>query len=196
MSVTDIVREIDAQTAAEIDRRLADADVRAAAVVEQARDAIRARVEAALARAEPAIRAETARRVNAARQRLRDRRAELALDTTTAVYASAHARLDAIAGGAEPGRWTDSLHALLDEALGLVGPEPTVRLRDCDARVVAARVRAVGGRVERVPDHSPAGVVVRSCDGRIEVDATIQVRLERAHARLAEWLAGQLGLGS
>lgn len=196
MSVTDIVRQIDAETAAEIDRRLADADVRAAEMIGQARVLVSARVETAVARAEPAVRSESARRTNAARQRLRDRRAELALDTTTAVYATARARLDAIAGGAEPERWARSLHALLDEALALVGPEPVVRLRDRDASVVAARVRAVGGHLERLPDDSPAGVVARSSDGRIEVDATIQVRLDRAHARLAEWLAGQLGLGA
>jgi vacuolar-type H+-ATPase subunit E/Vma4 len=196
MSVTNIVRQIEAETAVEIGRRLAEADERAAVVQRRARDAVRARVAAEVARAEPAIRAESARRVNAARQRLRDRRAELALDATAAVYAVAREQLDAIAGGAEPERWANALHALLDETLELVGPEPTVRLRDGDADAVVSRVRAVGGRVERLPGESPAGLVAQSSDGRIEVDATIGIRLDRAHARLAEWLAGQLGLGA
>lgn len=196
MSVIEIVRRIDAETTAEIDRRLADADERAVETLDRARALVAARVETAVARAEPAVRSESARRANAARQRLRDRRAELALGTTTAVYASARARLDAIAGGAEPERWANALLALLDEALVAVGPEPLVRVRDCDAATVADRVRAAGGRIERLPDDSPAGIVARSADGRIELDATIRVRLDRARGRLAEWLAGQLGLGA
>ena len=47
MSVADIVRQIDAETAAEIDRRRADADGRAAGVIDQARAAVAARVEKA-----------------------------------------------------------------------------------------------------------------------------------------------------
>ena len=127
---------------------------------------------------------------------LRERRAELSLDTTTAVHAAARARLDAIAGGAEPDRWASALGRLLEEALELAGPGATVRVRDCDAGIVAACVEAAGGRLECSPDDSPAGVVARSSDGRIEVDATIPVRLDRAHARLAEWLARQLGIGA
>jgi vacuolar-type H+-ATPase subunit E/Vma4 len=153
-------------------------------------------VETAVARAEPAIRAETARRTNTARQHVRERRAELALTTTTAVHAAARARLDAIASGDQPERWADALRRLLEEALTLVGPGATIRVRSCDAGIVAAGVQAAGGRLERSPAGSPAGVVARAVDGRIEVDATIDVRLDRAHARLAEYLARTLGLGA
>lgn len=196
MSVAEIIREIDMETAAEIERRLAEADRRAEAVIEQARADVRTRVEAAVARAEPAIRADSARRTNAASQRLRERRAMVALTRTNAVHAAASAQLDAIAGGAEPERWARSLNRLLEEALELVGPEATVRVRDCDAGAIAARVQAAGGRLERLADSAPAGVVARSSDGRIEVDATIHVRLDRARVRLAEWLARHLGLGA
>jgi vacuolar-type H+-ATPase subunit E/Vma4 len=196
MSVADIIREIDVETAVEIERRLAEADRRAAEVLEQAGADVRARIEAAVVRAEPAIRAETARRTNVARLRLQERRAEMALTRMTGVHAAASARLGAIAGGAEPERWARSLHGLLEEALALVGPEATVRVRDCDAGIIAACVQAAGGRLERLADDAPAGVVARSPDGRIEVDATINVRLDRAHVRLSEWLAGQLGPGA
>jgi vacuolar-type H+-ATPase subunit E/Vma4 len=196
MSVADIIGAIEAETAVEIERRLGEAQLRADQVVEQARTDVRARVEAAVARAEPAIRAEAARRTNAARLRLRERRAEVALTRTTAIHAAARAQLAAIAGGAEPERWAGSLHGLLEEALALVGPEATVQVRVRDAGFVAACVQAAGGRLEPLADDAPAGVVARSSDGRIEVDATIQVRLDRAHVRLAEWLAGQLGLGA
>jgi vacuolar-type H+-ATPase subunit E/Vma4 len=196
MSVADIVREIEVETAVEIEQRLAEADRRADEIREQARAAVRARVEAAVIRAEPAIRAETARRTNAARQRIRERRAEIALTRTTAVHAAASAQLGAIAAGAEPERWAGSLHRLLDEALELVGPEATVGVRDRDAGSVAVWVDAAGGHLDRLADDAPPGLVARSSDGRIEVDATIQVRLDRAHARLAEWLAQQLGLGA
>jgi vacuolar-type H+-ATPase subunit E/Vma4 len=196
MSVAEIVREIDTVTAADIERVLAEADVRAREILEQAGAVVRARVETAVVRAEPAIRAETARRTNLARQRVRERRAELALTTTVAVRAAALARLDAIACGDEPERWADSLQRLLDEALALVGPGATIHVRGCDAGIIAARVQAMDGCLELLAADSPAGILARAADGRIEVDATIDVRLDRAHARLAECLARTLGLGA
>src|SRR5512141_2164339 len=105
MSVAEIVREIDTVTESDIERRLTEADLHAREILERAEADVRLRVETAVVRAEPAVRAETARRSNAARQRVRERRAELALATTTAVHAAARARLDAIAGGDDPERW-------------------------------------------------------------------------------------------
>lgn len=196
MSVAEIVREIDAATAADIGRRLDEADRQAGDILERARADVRARVETAVVRAEPGIRAEAARRTNAARQRVRERRAELALTTSTAVYAAAEARLAAIAGGEQPERWGTALRRLLDEALALVGPGATIHVRDADAGVVADRVRAAAGHLECLPAGSPPGLIVRGADGRIEVDATIALRLDRAYTRLGEWLALTLGLGA
>ena len=193
MSGADIVREIERETSAEVEQILAAADQRAAEVIETARSAVRARVEAASARAEPAIRAEAGRRVNGARLRLSERRVEVTLARTAAVQAAAADRLQAIAAGAEAERWAASLDRLTSEALELAGPGATVRIRRRDAGSIAGMVDALGGRLEMV-DDAPAGVVGISADGRIEVDATIPPRLERARIRLAEIVAGHLGL--
>jgi vacuolar-type H+-ATPase subunit E/Vma4 len=195
MSVTDIIAGIERETAAKIDRRLAEADATAEAILDQARAGVRARVEDAVVRAEPAIRAATARRTNAARARLQERRDQLTLGRATAVHDAARAQLDAIAAGGDPERWARSLRCLLDEALELVGRQAVVRVRDRDASLIAARVREADASLERLPDDAPAGIVAVSSDGRLEVDATLECRLRRARAGLAESVARQLGLG-
>jgi hypothetical protein len=48
--------------------------------------------------------------------------------------------------------------------------------------------------VLELDDDAPAGVVALSADGRLEVAATVPVRLERARVRLAETVAASLGL--
>lgn len=194
MSSAAIVRDVERETAAELERLLGSADQRAAEIAETSRAAVRAQVEAALARAEPAVRAEAARRVNAARLRLNERRVELALARTAAVHATAADGLAAIAAGAEGERWATALVRLTCEALDLTGPGTTVRIRRRDAGIVAEHVRTLAGRLEPVADDAPAGVVAVSEDGRLEVDATITTRLERARVGLAEAVAGRLGL--
>ncbi len=194
MSSAQIVREVERETAIELDELLSSADERAAAIIESAKAAVRARVEGAIAQAEPAARAEAGRRVNAARSRINQRGVELTLARTAAVHAAASARLEAIADGAEGERWPLALGRLTGEALGFAGPGARVRVRRCDAGVARALVDEYAGSLELVDDAS-AGVLARSADGRIEVDATIQVRLDRARVRLAETVAARLGLG-
>ena len=194
MSSADIVREVERETAAEVEQILLAADRRAAEIIETARTTVRARVEAALGRAEPAGRAEAARRVNDARLRLNERRVVLAIARTTALRTAAADRLTAIAAGAEPEPWAAALVRLAQEALELAGDGATVRVRSRDAALIAEQVEAAGGRLEAADDDAPAGIVAVSVDGRLEVDATIPVRLDRACVRLAEVVAGSLGL--
>jgi vacuolar-type H+-ATPase subunit E/Vma4 len=196
MSSTDIVREIERETAAELDRLLASADQRATEIVEAAVAEVRRRAEAAIVRAEPAVRAEARRRANAARLRLNERRLEMALARTAAVHAAAADRLQAITTCPEQEPWAAALVRLTREALDLAGPGASVRVRRRDTEIVGELVRAHGGRLEPDGDDAPAGVVAISADGRIEVDATIPVRLDRAWARLAEDVARRLGLGT
>src|SRR3990172_3052600 len=114
----------------------------------------------------------------------------------------ARARAPAACGRAEP--------AIRAEATRMVN---AARLRLLERRAelgaawveavfadAAARLEAVAGgaaqpRRARAPGRlGEGGVVARSSDGRIEVDATIAARLERARARLAEPVARILGL--
>jgi len=173
MSIEAILGQIEAEAAAEAARRLAGARERAAQLVAEAEERSRAQVAAACGRAEPAIRAEATRMVNAARLRLLERRAELGAAWVEAVFADAAARLEAVAGGADEPRWARALERLVEEATALAGPDAIVTAGSGDGA---------------------AGVVARSSDGRIEVDATIAARLERARARLAEPVARILGL--
>jgi len=193
MTTAAIVADIERETAAEIDRLLADADARAAAIVAAAHDELRLAVGAACARAEPVARLAGARRANAARLRLLDRRADLAIVRSEAVFDEAGRRLAAIAGGADPGRWAAALDRLVDEALGLAGPGATVVVRQADLPYVADRVRARA--VVSAADDADPGPRATSADGRLEVDATLASRLERARVRLAEAVAAGLGLG-
>jgi vacuolar-type H+-ATPase subunit E/Vma4 len=194
MSTTLIVREVERETAAEIERLLASADQRAEAMVAAARAEVQARVEAAVGRAEPAVRAEARRRANAARLRLNEQRLAVAVARAAAVRAAAAERLAAIAAGAEPERWSAALGRLTREALGLVGKGASVRIRHRDAGALTGLVNELGGVLELVADEAPAGVVVTSADGRVEVDATVTVRLDRAWVRLAEVTAARLEL--
>lgn len=195
MGVTEIVAEIERDTASQVERRLAEADASAEAILAQARARVEADVGDAVVRAEPAVRAATARRTNAARLRLQERRDRLMLSRTTAVHEAAGEQLDDLAAGAEPERWAASLRRLLDEALDIVGPHATVRVRTRDAALVADRARDAGATLERLPDDASPGILAVSADGRLEVDATISGRLDRARLALAESVARELGLG-
>jgi vacuolar-type H+-ATPase subunit E/Vma4 len=194
MSSADIAREVERETAAELEALLGAAESQAMTTIEAARVAVRARVQAAIAREEPALRAEAGRRVNAARSRLGQRRVEVVLARTDAVHAAARERLDAIARDGEDGRWEAALRGLTREALALAGPGATVRVRGRDADLVRAFVEASAGILEIATDDAPPGVVARARDGRMEVDATIPVRLARARVRLGETVAAQLGI--
>lgn len=195
MGVEAMVRLIERESAEEAARLVAEAEARASAIVEGAEASAAASAAAAVERAEPALRAEEVRAVNAARLRLLERRAALAAERVGAVFDAAAARLAAIAGGREPGRWGPALSGLVREALDGMGAGATVHIRPSDAAAVADAAMSAGARVEppEGPDP-PAGLMVRSGDGRLEVDATLPVRLERARGRLAESVARLLRL--
>lgn len=193
MSSAEIVLQIERETAAEVEGILAAADRRATEIEEAARDAVRARVTRAVERSEPAVRASAGRRANEARLRLNERRVDLALARTAAVFDAAAAELGEIAGGGDPQRWVAALGRLTREALELTGPGATVRVGLRDAAAISTVVEDAGGRLEAGAEDAPDGVIAVSANGRIEVDATIPVRLERARSRLAEVVAGSIG---
>ncbi len=195
MSVEAILERVEAEAAAEAARLLGDARNRAASRIDEANEAARAHVAAACERAEPEFRAEAARIVNAARLQLLERRAELAAARSAAVFEAAATTLEAIAGGAEE-RWAASLRRLADEAIGLAGPGARVAVRQRDCALLAERAASHGARLEPIDDrNAPAGILARSADGRIEVDATLPTRLERARVSLAESIARTLEPG-
>jgi vacuolar-type H+-ATPase subunit E/Vma4 len=196
MSVEAIVRVIEAESAEEADRILADARERATTLVRDAQAAADARVRTARERAEPSHRAEAMRLVNAARLRLLERRAEHSAAVVAAAFGEAEARLDAIAGDPSGERWRHALARLIDEAVGLVGPGAVIRVRPADAPVAGPIARGLGARLdEDGSPETPPGIIAWAADGLIDVDATLPSRLGRARTRLAESVARLLGAG-
>jgi vacuolar-type H+-ATPase subunit E/Vma4 len=195
MTIAAIVARIVEESTAEASAILHEADTRAASLVQGARDELRMRVQAALERGEPARQAEGIRRVNAARMRSLEQRATGIARRTDLAFAEAAGELDRIATGADPERWAVALRRLVDEALSHVGDRAVVRVRAADAAAIAETVAGAGARLELAAATELApGVVVRSADGRLEVDATVPARLERARSRLAERVARALGV--
>jgi len=136
------------------------------------------------------------RLVNAARLRLLERRAEHSAAIVAEAFREAEARLDAIAGDPSGERWQRALERLIDEAVGLVGPEAVIRVRAAEAPVVGPIAERLGARLDEDGDpEMPPGVLAWSADGLVDVDATLPSRLGRARTRLAESVARLLGAG-
>jgi vacuolar-type H+-ATPase subunit E/Vma4 len=207
MSVEEIVRVVESNAQAEAEAIVATARTSAATLVAAAEAAAEARVREACERAEPGYRAEAMRLVNTARLRLLEQRAARSASLVDAVSEAAAARLAIIA--AEPGgaRWPSALARLMDETAGLIGPggvlvvravdaaaaRPTATRLGCRLEVMGAGVDAGQGAPGAVSAPAP-GVLGRSADGRVEVDATLPARLERARVLLAEPVARLLGV--
>lgn len=192
MSVEAIVRAVEEAAAAEADGIVAGARADAAAAVSAAQAAADSAVRAACDRAEPRFRAEAMRRVNASRLRLLERRAVRSAQLVDATAEAARARLAEIAADPTGPRWIGALERLLEETAALVGSGGTLRVRRADIGAARSTAARLGCRLE--PSDIAPGVIGRSADGRIEVDATVPVRLERARIRFAEPVARLLGV--
>jgi vacuolar-type H+-ATPase subunit E/Vma4 len=197
VSVEAIVRVVEAESVAEAERILAAARTRAADMVAAAEAEAMARVREACERAAPGYRAEGMRRLNAVRVRRLERRASRSAELVDAAAREAGDRLVAIA--ADPGdrRWQAALARLVEETAGLVGPGGVLRVRAVDVSTAQVAAERLGCRVEPFDtggESAPPGVVGRSADGRIEVDATLPVRLARARVDLAGRIAGLVGV--
>jgi vacuolar-type H+-ATPase subunit E/Vma4 len=201
VSVDAIVRLIGSEATAEAERILSDARDRAADLLEAAEASVVARVGEACARAEPMYRAEAMRLVNAARLRLLEHRAAAAASLVEDVMVGAQARLVAIAE--ERGeRWRGALERLIEETAEIVGHDAEIHVRSADietARPIVERLDCRLGAIDvggdtGTADGLHAGVLGRSADGRIEVDATLGARLARARTTLSEPIARLLGV--
>jgi vacuolar-type H+-ATPase subunit E/Vma4 len=194
MSVEALVAAIDAEAQAEAAALLERAQVEATALVDAARRRAEARVAEARAAAERAARAEAARRLTAIRLRDVGAQAAALAGRLDRVFEEAARDLAAIADGGDTPRWEAALLRLAAEAAELTGPGATIVARPADASLLTAApaVRGTRARVAVDPDLPP-GIVARSDDGRVEVDATLPARLARARERLAGVVAARLG---
>lgn len=194
MSVQRLVQAIEAEAETEGGAILDRAEAEAVAIVEAARQRAAERVAAARAAAEQAARSEAARRVNTLRLRNVGARAEVLAESVEGVFRAAGEEAAAIADGGDPERWTRALRRLVDEAVAVAGPQAVSAVRTIDAAAVREAAAAAGARLEIVVDPAlSAGLLARSTDGRVEIDATLPVRLARAREQLAGEVAVLLG---
>lgn len=197
MSVEAIVHAVEMTAAAESDAIAAAARADAASIKAAAEAAADARIREACERADPGFRAEAMRQVNTARLRLLERRAARSAELVNAATDAARVRLAEIAADADGPRWTAALERLLEETAALIGPQGTMSVRRVDlaaARPVAARLGCPVEPFDGSSGDDVPGVIGRSADGRVEVDATLPVRLAHARIRFAERVAHLLGV--
>jgi len=200
MGVQTIIGLIEREAAEESAGIVADAERTAADLVAGAEADVATRVDEALDRHGAEIRAESQRRINTVRLRVLENRATLDAERLGAVFQAADDRLRAIADGvdgadgADGVRWSAALVRLSKDALESVGPAARLRVRRRDAPALADLVAERRAELEVADDGTPAGAVVTSADGRIEIDASLPVRLERARTLLAESVAAMLAL--
>lgn len=193
MGVEAIVRVIEAEAEAEARRLVEEARRSAEERIARAEADAEAAVEAAAAQLEAELRSELVRAVNAARRRRLEAEAAALVAMLGAAADAARAELEAIANAVEPAaraRWHRALRAWLEEALAVTGIPARAVVRPSDVALLAGRD---GVEVVTDPELSP-GCRVTGRDGRVEVEATLPVRLARAEARCAEALARALGL--
>jgi vacuolar-type H+-ATPase subunit E/Vma4 len=194
MGVEGIIAVIEREADLEAARIVENAEREAQEVVAAAEAAVQARVDAAVERHGPEIAAGSRRRVNTVRLRILEERARADAARLTAVFDAAEERVTSIAGGADPVRWSSALSSLCLEALRSVGEGATVSVRGRDADAIAEAAATWRAQIVALGDEADPGLLVSSGDGRIEVDARLAVRLERARSLLAEAVAQQLHL--
>ena len=218
MGVETIVALIREESASESEGSARDAEADASKRIAAAEAAAARAVADAVARAAPGARSAGQRRVNSVLRRLVEKRAELAARQVDAVFAEATAWVNAIAegadadrGGPDPAgaqsadparagpdvagadRWRAALQRMARGAIAACGEESILTVRSRDAGRLSEGGMFDNGRILAVLD-APPGVVARSPDGRVEVDATLPVRLARARARLADDVARRVGV--
>jgi vacuolar-type H+-ATPase subunit E/Vma4 len=184
MGSAEILRAIADDTDREVARLLDDATARATEIVATARRAAQARVDEAVTAADPELRAEASRTINAARVEMLHARAAASAARLAAAFELAERRLPGTWKSGDS-RWRAALLGLAGDALSATGAGSTLTARpiDCDRlRPLLSR-----GVAEIISDSGlPAGVIARSADGRVEVDATVTSRLAGARRLLAE----------
>lgn len=195
MGVEKIIQLIEQEAADEAAMIVADAERDASESVAAAEATVAAQIAEALERLGPEIRAESQRRINAVRLRILEERARDDAERLTAVFDAAQARLEAIADGADAPRWSRAMERLCGDALESVGEGASIAICSRDASAIAEAARRGSAEIVSNPDSAPAGLVVTSHDGRIEVDASLAVRIDRARSLLAEAVARMLMLG-
>jgi vacuolar-type H+-ATPase subunit E/Vma4 len=193
MSLEAILEAIRAEAETGAGRVVDDARREADRLIEAARSDAEERVRTAASAAEPGLRAEAVRIVNAARLRRLREQADAAAAATDAAWTEAERRLDEVVDDpSAEGRWPRALLGLAGEALATAGAGASIETRPTEAGLLRELAEGRGARLVTRPGAAP-GVIVRSADGSLEIDATLPARLGRARRALAAEVAELLG---
>jgi vacuolar-type H+-ATPase subunit E/Vma4 len=191
MALDHLLAALERDATAQAEALRAEARATAAAMTREADERVALRRRDALATRETAVRQSTESALadarHASRRRMLDARQRL-LDQ---VFAAAHALLPEAVNGAS---YRAAVPRHIAEALEAVGDEPAViRCPEALVPVVQPIVASQARVTVRGDPGVPPGMVVTTTDGVIEVDQTLDGRLERLRARLALELMARLG---
>jgi vacuolar-type H+-ATPase subunit E/Vma4 len=190
MALTELMRTLEEEAAARREALLAQARADAERLQAESGADLTRRRTAALATKGAGLRAAAARAIEAARQKAARRLLETRTGTLERIRRKVEARL---AERASDPAWLPTLAGGVKLALEYVGDVPTVVEAPGPLLEYLRGTMAGLAHVTLEPARDGRrGLVVRSADGSLTVDATLESRLARAWPRLAIDLAARI----
>jgi vacuolar-type H+-ATPase subunit E/Vma4 len=191
MALDHLLAALERDGTAQAESLLAEAHATVAAVTREANERVAQRRRDALATREAAVRLSTESALADARHVSRRRMLDARQRLLDQVFAAAQALLPEAVNGAS---YRAALPRHIAEALEAAGDEPAViRCREALVPVVQPIVVSQPRVTVRDDPGVPPGIVVATTDGVIEVDQTLDGRLERLRVRLALEVIARLG---
>ena len=197
-----IISVIEEDAAREAEKILKEAQTKAEELRKQAEQEAEARRDEILKRARREAERERARIIAGARLRAKKQMLDTKEEVIMHVFSEVKKELEAISKDRK--KYREVLKNLIVEAAESIGKDAILLVREQDRKIFSKRFiseleKAAGIKFELAEEAigGSGGVVLRSRDGRTEVDNTFETRLERAEAELrneaARVLFGQVG---
>lgn len=193
MALDELIAAIGRDAADEVRKELEQAEDEAATIRAEADDRLQRRREDALVRRERELRAETEVQLAVERRAARREVLFVRAELLERVFEAARRRLpDVLAED----RYQETAVEELERAVSYLGGRAAVlRCHPALVPVLEATARAAGLQIEDDPDVG-SGFVLASSDGGLEVDGTLERRLEESRATLALQIVRDVELGS
>ncbi|NOZ58255.1 MAG: V-type ATP synthase subunit E [Euryarchaeota archaeon] len=188
-----IIARIEEDARAEVDRIMSDARAKAEEIKKEAELRARAKKEEILSSGRREAEQERARIVANAKLRARKALLDAKEEVIREAFSRAREELAKVAGEE---RYGEILKKLILEAIETIGGDVEIVARKEDKKILSKSFlqeisREAGVKVTLAKDtiSSIGGVVVRSKDGKAEVDNTFETRLERISSELRSSVA-------
>jgi len=189
-----LLASLEREADAEIERLRSDARARAAALTAQAADRLRRRREATLGQREQEGRAALGRALAGARHEARGRVLQARDALLERLFGELRAALPAIIGTAA---YRAALPAAFTRTLAFAGDQAViVHCAPALAALLRPLVKSHGGLTIHPDPELTAGFRITTTDGVLEVDGTLEGRVERLRPRLALEALAALGVGA